>query len=73
MKRQYYWTGIENTPYTLVVTYPDRYGGSRLQTRVEDEIHRVHANGKNVTDFFDGRNWKVHPEWSVQKKSEKIW
>ena len=63
MKRMYFWTGIKNTPFSLVVTYPDVYGLNRLQTRSEDEIHRVHAKGSNVVSFFSGSNWKIHPDW----------
>ncbi|XP_050073474.1 voltage-dependent calcium channel subunit alpha-2/delta-3 isoform X5 [Anopheles maculipalpis] len=62
-KRQYYWTPIKNTPFTLVVTYPETYGVNRLQIRTEDEIHRIHAKGSNVASFFSGNNWKIHPDW----------
>ncbi|XP_055630867.1 voltage-dependent calcium channel subunit alpha-2/delta-3 isoform X3 [Toxorhynchites rutilus septentrionalis] len=62
-RRQYYWTPIKNTPFTLVVTYPETYGVNRLQIRTEDEIHRIHAKGSNVANFFSGTNWKIHPDW----------
>ncbi|XP_052873688.1 voltage-dependent calcium channel subunit alpha-2/delta-3 [Anopheles cruzii] len=62
-KRQYYWTPIKNTPFTLVVTFPETYGVNRLQIRTEDEIHRIHAKGSNVASFFSGSNWKIHPDW----------
>lgn len=62
VKRQYCWTAIPYTPFTLVVTYPEPYGMNRVQLRYEDEIHRMHAKGSNVRDFF-GKNWKVHPDW----------
>lgn len=63
IKRHFYWTEIKDTPFTLVVTYPELYGQNRLQVRTEDEIHRVNAEGKNVLDFFSGSNWKIHPDW----------
>lgn len=63
MKRQYYWTAIPNTPFTLVITYPEQYGLYRAQIRYEDEIHRIHAKGNDVLSFFGGRHWKVHPDW----------
>lgn len=63
MKRHYYWTEIKETPFTLVVTYPELYGQYRLQTRSEEEIHRVNAKGTNVLNFFSGSNWKIHPDW----------
>ncbi|KXJ73955.1 hypothetical protein RP20_CCG014670 [Aedes albopictus] len=62
-RRQYYWTPIKNTPFTLVVTYPETYGVHRLQIRTEDEIHRILAKGSNVASFFSGINWKIHPDW----------
>ncbi|EAT48840.1 AAEL000121-PA, partial [Aedes aegypti] len=62
-RRQYYWTPIKNTPFTLVVTYPETYGVHRLQIRTEDEIHRILAKGGNVASFFSGINWKIHPDW----------
>ncbi|KFB44569.1 AGAP005490-PA-like protein [Anopheles sinensis] len=62
-KRQYYWTPIKNTPFTLVVTYPETYGVNRLQIRTEDEIHRIHVKGSIVANFFSGNNWKIHPDW----------
>ncbi|XP_065086462.1 voltage-dependent calcium channel subunit alpha-2/delta-3 isoform X3 [Ochlerotatus camptorhynchus] len=62
-RRQYYWTPIKNTPFTLVVTYPETYGVNRLQIRTDDEIHRTHAKGSNAASFFGGINWKIHPDW----------
>lgn len=64
-RRQYYWTPIKNTPFTLVVTYPETYGVNRLQIRTEDEIHRIHAKSGNVASFFTGINWRIHPDWCV--------
>lgn len=63
MKRHYFWTELKDTPFTLVVSYPELYGQNRLQTRSEDEIHRVNAKGTNVLNFFSGSNWKIHPDW----------
>ena len=48
-----------------MVTYPESYGSYRIQTRSEDEIHRVNAKGTNVLNFFSGHNWKIHPDWYV--------
>lgn len=63
VKRQYYWTAIKNTPFTLVITYPERYGVSRVEPRTEQDIHRTYITGKNIRSFFDGKRWKIHPDW----------
>lgn len=63
LKRQYYWTAIPHSPFTLVVTYPEPYGLNRVQIRYEDEIHRIHAKGNDVLSFFEGHRWRVHPDW----------
>lgn len=62
-KRLYFWTGIPDTPYTLVIAYPENYGANRIQVRTEDEIHRIHAKGSNILTFFNGSKWKIHPDW----------
>ncbi|KAG5680433.1 hypothetical protein PVAND_009941 [Polypedilum vanderplanki] len=70
-KRHYYWTGINDTPFTLVITLPEEYGKYRLQTRSEDEIHRDTAKGTNVLNFFNGSNWKIHPDWLYCKHNNE--
>lgn len=65
LKRQYYWTAIPHSPFTLVITYPEPYGSNRVQIRYEDEIHRIHAKGNDVLSFFEGHRWRVHPDWWV--------
>ncbi|XP_061394784.1 voltage-dependent calcium channel subunit alpha-2/delta-3 [Musca vetustissima] len=69
VKRQYYWTAIKNTPFTLVITYPELYGVNRLQIRTEDEIHRMNIKGSNTLSFFNGKRWKIHPKWLYCKHS----
>ncbi|XP_013110373.1 voltage-dependent calcium channel subunit alpha-2/delta-3 isoform X4 [Stomoxys calcitrans] len=69
VKRQYYWTAIKNTPFTLVITYPELYGVNRLQIRTEDEIHRISIKGSNTLSFFTGKRWKIHPKWLFCKHS----
>jgi hypothetical protein len=44
MFRHYYYTGIENTPFTLVVALPDVYGLVSINAQVE--VHREYAVGK---------------------------
>ncbi|KAL9902927.1 voltage-dependent calcium channel subunit alpha-2/delta-3 isoform X2 [Glossina fuscipes] len=69
VKRQYYWTAIQNTPFTLVITYPEQYGVNRLQIRIEDEIHRMNIKGSNTLSYFTGKRWKIHPQWLFCKHS----
>ncbi|KAM7358603.1 voltage-dependent calcium channel subunit straightjacket isoform 2-T2 [Cochliomyia hominivorax] len=69
VKRQYYWTAIQNTPFTLVITYPELYGVYRLQIRTEDEIHRMNIKGSNTLSYFSGKRWKIHPKWLFCKHS----
>ena len=59
----YFWTPIQNTPFTLVVTYPEQYGQYRVQLKPNDEIKRLTNNGYDVTQFFIGSRWKIHPDW----------
>lgn len=63
IKRTYHWIEIKETPFTLVITYPEPYGQYRLQTRNDEEIHRLNTKGTNFLNFFSGSNWKIHPEW----------
>ncbi|XP_017839483.1 voltage-dependent calcium channel subunit alpha-2/delta-3 isoform X1 [Drosophila busckii] len=71
VKRQYYWTAIKNTPFTLVITYPERYGVSRVEPRAEHDIHRTYITGKDIRSFFDGKRWKIHPDWLFCKQTNK--
>ncbi|KAJ9576033.1 hypothetical protein L9F63_007133, partial [Diploptera punctata] len=65
MKRHYFYTGIENTPFTLVVALPDRYGLATVHAQVE--VRRLYNEGTNATQYFQGKNWKIHPEWTYCK------
>ncbi|XP_033611024.1 voltage-dependent calcium channel subunit alpha-2/delta-3 isoform X2 [Cryptotermes secundus] len=60
-KRHYYYTGIDNTPFTLVVALPDHYG--LVSVNAQLEIRRQYAEGVNVSQFFQGDNWRIHPDW----------
>ncbi|XP_030369817.1 voltage-dependent calcium channel subunit alpha-2/delta-3 isoform X2 [Scaptodrosophila lebanonensis] len=71
IKRQYYWNAIKNTPFTLVISYPEQYGVSRLAIRTEQDIHRISIKGSNIRSFFDGNRWKIHPDWLFCKHSNK--
>lgn len=64
-KRHYFYTGIENTPFTLVVALPDLYGLFSVSAQVE--IRRQYAVGVNASQYFQGDNWRIHPEWTYCK------
>ncbi|XP_034938362.1 voltage-dependent calcium channel subunit alpha-2/delta-3 isoform X2 [Chelonus insularis] len=66
VKRKYDYTGIENTPFTVVVSLPEHGHGS-YRVHATEEIHRSHVNGKNATDYFADSNWRVHPDWTYCK------
>ncbi|XP_054084709.1 voltage-dependent calcium channel subunit alpha-2/delta-3 isoform X3 [Zeugodacus cucurbitae] len=71
IKRQYYWRAIPNTPFTLVITYPEQYGVHRLSIRAENEIHRMNIKGENLLNYFGGKRWRIHPTWLYCKHNNK--
>jgi voltage-dependent calcium channel alpha-2/delta-4 len=46
--------------FTLTVL-PHDYGSTWI--KVGKEIQRNNYTKVNISDFFVGENWKVHPEW----------
>ncbi|XP_018575433.1 voltage-dependent calcium channel subunit alpha-2/delta-3 [Anoplophora glabripennis] len=65
MTRHYFYMGIEDTPFSLVIALPHKYGFNRVQHPVENDIHRIRSNDKikgSLTQFFTG-NWTIHPDW----------
>ncbi|XP_055687320.1 voltage-dependent calcium channel subunit alpha-2/delta-3 isoform X1 [Lutzomyia longipalpis] len=73
IKRQYFWTPLKESPFTLVVTYPESYGVNRIQPRTEDEIHRLLAQEHNLTNFFNGNHWSIHPDWIYCKSKHRFY
>ncbi|CAG9135650.1 unnamed protein product [Plutella xylostella] len=57
-RQRYFYAPVEGTPYSLAVVLPDGYGMYDLLA--EQEVK--HSN-VNVTEFFKGDNWKIHPDW----------
>ncbi|XP_043254701.1 voltage-dependent calcium channel subunit alpha-2/delta-3 [Colletes gigas] len=63
VRRKYDYTGIPNTPFTVVVSLPEHDHTGSYRVLATEEIHRAHVSGKNVSDYFTGTNWRVHPDW----------
>ncbi|XP_076165059.1 voltage-dependent calcium channel subunit straightjacket isoform X2 [Ptiloglossa arizonensis] len=63
VKRKYDYTGIPKTPFTVVVSLPEHDHTGSHRVHATEEIHRAHVSGKNVSDYFTGTNWRVHPQW----------
>ncbi|XP_011334434.1 voltage-dependent calcium channel subunit alpha-2/delta-3 isoform X3 [Ooceraea biroi] len=63
IKRKYFYTGIADTPFTVVVSIPEHDHTGSYRVHATEEIHRSHVKGKNVIDYFAGSNWRVHPYW----------
>ncbi|XP_044741328.1 voltage-dependent calcium channel subunit alpha-2/delta-3 isoform X3 [Chrysoperla carnea] len=66
MRRQYYYYGMKNTPFSLVIAIPETYGQYRVQIPSSEDIHRLRAQGKMATEFFK-ENWIIHPDWTYCK------
>lgn len=75
---RYFYGPIEDTPFTLAIVLPEKYGSHELVS--QQEIRHSRNNGKlrytrpdfslfilffylPVTEFFKGDNWRVHPDW----------
>ncbi|KAG8235606.1 hypothetical protein J437_LFUL014650 [Ladona fulva] len=57
-RQKYFYHPIEGTQFTLGIALPDGYGIYEVQG--EEEIKH---SPFNVTEYFKGSNWKVHPDW----------
>ncbi|KAH1023063.1 hypothetical protein HUJ04_012343 [Dendroctonus ponderosae] len=56
----YYFSDLPETPFSLAIAIPSRYGNYSLD--VGDEIQKNRHTGENLTSFFRGK-WKIHPKW----------
>uniref|UniRef100_A0A1B0CZ82 Uncharacterized protein n=1 Tax=Phlebotomus papatasi TaxID=29031 RepID=A0A1B0CZ82_PHLPP len=59
--QDYYFAPLANTPFSLGLALPHDYGNTWI--KVGNEIKRNQITGVNISDFFVGENWKVHPDW----------
>lgn len=73
LKRNYFWRKITQTPFTLVVAFPEHFIG-RVQIP-EGDIDSMMSKGSNVARYFKD-NFKIHPDWiycrAIRKSFEDI-
>ncbi|XP_014216033.1 voltage-dependent calcium channel subunit alpha-2/delta-3 isoform X2 [Copidosoma floridanum] len=58
-RHNYFYEPIPDTPFSLGLALPEGYGMYELHA--EQEIRHAHDN---VTHYFKGDTWKVHPDWT---------
>lgn len=62
LRRYYHWSKIKDTPFTVVITYPESHGQNRVEA-TKDEIQRLIKKGSSIPALFKKQNYKVHPDW----------
>ncbi|XP_048489046.1 voltage-dependent calcium channel subunit alpha-2/delta-3 isoform X2 [Plutella xylostella] len=71
-KRHFYWTGIADSPFTLVIAIPEGYGRQRLTPPPTDDIHRLSLTSKNISARqYLSEKWSVHPDWLYCRHYER--
>lgn len=60
-QQDYYFAPLPNTPFSLGIVLPTEYGKTWI--KVGEEVLRNKHMKVNISDFFVGENWKVHPDW----------
>lgn len=60
-KQDYFFAPLPNTPFTLGIVMPSDYGKTWI--KVGDEVDKNKHMKVNISEFFIGDNWKVHPDW----------
>ncbi|XP_016845340.1 voltage-dependent calcium channel subunit alpha-2/delta-3 isoform X2 [Nasonia vitripennis] len=58
-RHNYFYKPIEETPFSLGLALPEGYG--MFEVHAEQEIRHAKVN---VTQYFKGDRWKVHPDWT---------
>lgn len=56
----YYYAPLPSTPFSLGLAIPV-YGNTYI--KYENVVSKYTHLGINMTEFFAGQNWKLHPEW----------
>ncbi|XP_074029619.1 voltage-dependent calcium channel subunit straightjacket isoform X2 [Leptinotarsa decemlineata] len=64
LTKNYYYRGINGTPFSLVIALPHKYGFIRVEPKVENDVHRLTLSGEKypLVRYFTG-NWTIHPDW----------
>ncbi|KAM3967735.1 LOW QUALITY PROTEIN: voltage-dependent calcium channel subunit stolid [Aphomia sociella] len=57
-RQRYFYSPVDGTPYSLAAVLPDGYGMYELLAEQE-----VKHSVINVTEYFKGDDWKIHPDW----------
>lgn len=57
----YYFAPLERTAFSIGIALPNTFG--KFFLKVDDEIKKNKHMGVNITTFFQGKNWKIHPKW----------
>lgn len=57
----YYFDHLEGTPFTVGIAIPQDYGNFAVE--VGDVIQKNKHTSIQITDFFEGNDWRVHPKW----------
>lgn len=60
-KQDYFFAPLPNTPFTLGIVMPSEYGKTWI--KVGEEVSKNVHMKINISDFFIGDNWKIHPDW----------
>ncbi|KAK7793435.1 hypothetical protein R5R35_010056 [Gryllus longicercus] len=60
-KRDYYYTPLKGTPFSIAISLPEGYG--HYQLRVGQEIQKTWMRGERVEKYFEGKNWKLYRKW----------
>ncbi|XP_050666417.1 voltage-dependent calcium channel subunit alpha-2/delta-3 isoform X8 [Leptidea sinapis] len=71
-KKHYFWTGISESPFTLVLAIPENYGRHRITPPPTDDIHRLSLTSKNISaKQYLSDKWSVHPDWLYCRHYER--
>lgn len=63
----YYFGSIDNTPFSFAIVLPEGYGSYRFQAQIDLKNLR-----ENLTVYFEGDHWRVHPDWVYCENPHKL-